>query len=38
MDEKLTYGKVVIDNRGTPEEMERLVRDIWKKEKLGSGD
>jgi dephospho-CoA kinase len=38
MAEKCTYGKVVIDNRGTPEETERQVRDIWEKEILGSRD
>jgi len=32
MDEKRTYGKVVIDNSGTADETERLVRDIWEKE------
>lgn len=35
MDEKCKYGKVVIDNRGTKEETERRVRDIWEKEMLG---
>ena len=34
--EKCTYGKVVIDNRGTPEETERQLRDIWGKEILGN--
>ncbi len=38
MAEKCTYGKVVIDNRGTPEETERQVRDIWVKEILGRVD
>lgn len=32
MDEKKKYGRVVIDNRGTPEETERQVREIWDKE------
>jgi dephospho-CoA kinase len=32
MEEKRTYGKVVIDNRGTPEETERQVREIWARE------
>ncbi len=32
MAEKCTFGKVVIDNRGTPEETERLVREAWEKE------
>ena len=35
MDEKKKFGKVVIDNRGTPEETERQVGDIWMKE-IGS--
>ncbi|HEX2770006.1 MAG TPA: dephospho-CoA kinase [Geobacteraceae bacterium] len=43
MDEKRMYGKVVIDNRGTPEETERQVREIWEREisgtrSQGSGD
>ncbi len=40
MDEKKTYGAVVIDNRGTPEETERQVRQAWEQEmrKLGIGD
>jgi dephospho-CoA kinase len=37
MTEKSTYGKVVIDNRGTPEETERQVKDIWEKEIKGIG-
>ena len=36
MDEKRMYGKVVIDNRGTPEETERQVREIWEREIKGS--
>lgn len=32
MEEKRAYGKVVIDNRGTPEETERIVRKIWAQE------
>lgn len=32
MAEKRTYGKVVIDNSGTPEETELQVKDIWEKE------
>lgn len=32
MEEKRTYGKVVIDNRGAPEETERQVREIWDRE------
>jgi dephospho-CoA kinase len=32
MEEKRTYGKVIIDNRGTPEETERQVREIWARE------
>lgn len=31
MDQKRGYGKIVIDNRGTPEETERQVREIWEK-------
>jgi dephospho-CoA kinase len=38
MAEKRMYGKVLIDNRGTPEETERQVRDIWEKEILGRGN
>ncbi len=30
--EKAAYGRVLIDNSGTPEETQRLVEDIWKKE------
>jgi dephospho-CoA kinase len=37
MAEKRTYGKVVIDSRGTPEETERQVREIWEKEIKGLG-
>lgn len=32
MEEKATYGKVVIDNRGTPAETERQVREVWERE------
>ena len=32
MDEKKKFGRVVIDNRGTPEGTERQVREIWEKE------
>ncbi len=32
MDEKKTYGKVVIDNRGTIEETEQQVRQAWQRE------
>jgi dephospho-CoA kinase len=32
MEEKVTYGRVVIDNRGTREETERQVRDAWERE------
>lgn len=32
MDEKKAYGKVVIDNRGTPEQLERQVRELWERE------
>lgn len=30
--EKAAYGRVLIDNSGTPEETRRIVSDIWKKE------
>lgn len=32
LDEKAAYGRVLIDNSGTPEETRRLVTEIWKKE------
>ena len=32
MEEKRKMGKVVIDNRGSPEETERIVREIWERE------
>jgi dephospho-CoA kinase len=32
MEEKRKMGKVVIDNRGTPAEMEQTVRELWKRE------
>jgi dephospho-CoA kinase len=35
MSEKCTYGKVLVDNRGTLDETERLVRNIWEQEILG---
>jgi len=35
MDEKKKYGTVVIDNRGTPEETERQVRQAWEREIRG---
>jgi dephospho-CoA kinase len=35
MEEKRRYGRVVIDNSGTPEETERQVRDVWEKEIRG---
>ncbi len=37
MAEKCRYGKVVIDNNGTPEETAQQVRDIWEKEIAGRG-
>jgi len=37
MDEKRAYGKAVIDNSGTPEETERLVRKIWEREIISTG-
>ncbi|MDO9309644.1 MAG: dephospho-CoA kinase [Deltaproteobacteria bacterium] len=30
--EKAAYGRVLIDNSGTPEETRRIVLNIWKKE------
>ena len=32
MDEKVTYGRVVIDNRGTARELEQTVREVWERE------
>ena len=32
MDETQKYGRVVIDNRGTEAELDKQVRDVWKKE------
>jgi dephospho-CoA kinase len=32
MEEKRTYGRIVIDNSGTPEETERQVKDLWERE------
>ena len=32
MEEKKKFGRIVIDNQGTPEEMERRVREIWEQE------
>jgi dephospho-CoA kinase len=37
MEEKCAYGKVLIDNGGTPDETERQVREIWKREIEESG-
>jgi dephospho-CoA kinase len=37
MEEKRTYGRIVIDNSGTPEETERQVRDVWDREIKGLG-
>ncbi len=37
MDEKKNYGTVVIDNRGTPRETERQVREAWEREMRGLG-
>jgi dephospho-CoA kinase len=36
MDEKVKLGKVVIDNRGTREELEQQVMDVVRKESLAS--
>ncbi len=30
MDEKVKFGKVIIDNRGTPEETRRKVMELWR--------
>ena len=38
MAEKCAYGKFLIDNRGTPEETEQQVTNIWEKEILGRRD
>lgn len=35
MAEKVNYGKVVIDNTGALEDLERRVRDIWEREIVG---
>jgi dephospho-CoA kinase len=35
MDEKIKFGKVIIDNRGTPEETRRKVMELWKELKSG---
>jgi len=32
MEEKRKLARIVIDNRGTPEETEQRVREIWKRE------
>jgi dephospho-CoA kinase len=37
MEEKRTYGRIVIDNSGTPEETERQVMDLWEREIKGLG-
>jgi dephospho-CoA kinase len=36
MEEKRTYGRIVIDNSGTPEETERQVRYFWEREIKGA--
>jgi dephospho-CoA kinase len=35
MDEKIKFGKVIIDNRGTPKETRRKVMELWKELKSG---
>ena len=35
MEEKRTYGRIVINNSGTLEETERQVRDVWEREIAG---
>jgi dephospho-CoA kinase len=37
MEEKRSYGRIVIDNSGTPEETARQVKDIWEREIKGLG-
>jgi len=37
MEEKKTFARIVIDNRGTPEETESQVRDVWAREIAGTG-
>jgi dephospho-CoA kinase len=37
MEEKRTYGRIVIDNSGTPEETESQVKDLWEREIKGLG-
>ncbi|MEI8342268.1 MAG: dephospho-CoA kinase [Verrucomicrobiota bacterium] len=32
LDEKERHGRVVIDNSGTPQETERMLEEIWKRE------
>jgi dephospho-CoA kinase len=32
IEEKKKFGRVVIDNSGTPEETARQVKDIWERE------
>ncbi|HET6419995.1 MAG TPA: dephospho-CoA kinase [Geobacteraceae bacterium] len=33
MDEKIRFGKVIIDNRGTPEDTRRKVTELWEEVK-----
>jgi dephospho-CoA kinase len=35
MEEKKAYGRLVIDNRGTPEELAALVEKLWLRELAG---
>ena len=35
---KRAYGRVVIDNRGSLEETERQVREIWEREMREAAD
>jgi dephospho-CoA kinase len=35
MEEKKAYGRLVIDNRGTPEELAALVEELWLRELAG---
>lgn len=38
MEEKRTYGRIIIDNSGTPEETERQVKDLWEREIAATSD
>lgn len=38
MEEKRRHGRVVIDNKGTREELEKTVRSIWQREIVERGE